>query len=345
MDPATTTAIDIVEASYNLELDDAQWLPNLLETGAPILNRGLGFAGGLWAGAAEDGQPLIAQWYAAIGFPELPQRYTMAAQEAGPDLVAQTAQANAGVVDVLSESKDKWPRVYGALTKHVGCKDMLTLFAVDPDLQGAIVSVPCPEPIELTPREREHCQMLAIHIAAGHRLRRQLTGSKLEGLPATDIPLDAEALVDPTKLVVTQAVGDARSHTAAEVIRDAAFRVDRARGKLRKSDPEQALALWKGLVRGRWSLVDWFDTDGRRFLLAKPNIPKINDPRGLTEREALVATYAARGESGKVISYRLGLSQTQVSTLLSSAMRKLGVNTSAQLVERMRGMPSPPESR
>jgi DNA-binding CsgD family transcriptional regulator len=156
------------------------------------------------------------------------------------------------------------------------------------------------------------------------------------------MPLNAEALLDPTKFVVSQAAGGAQDKAASEVIREAAVRVDRARGKLRKSDPQEALELWHGLVRGRWSLVDWFDTDGRRFVLAKPNAPNLGDPRGLTEREAQVATYAARGETSKIIGYRFGISPPRVSALINGAMRKLGVKTQAQLVEKMRGLPGQP---
>ncbi|MBW1905912.1 MAG: helix-turn-helix transcriptional regulator [Deltaproteobacteria bacterium] len=92
-------------------------------------------------------------------------------------------------------------------------------------------------------------------------------------------------------------------------------------------------------MRGRWSLLDWFDTDGRRFVIAKPNAPNIGDPRGLTEREAQVVTYAALGETGKIIGYRFGLSTSTVSSLLLSAMHKLGVSSQAQLAEKMRGFP------
>jgi DNA-binding CsgD family transcriptional regulator len=86
-------------------------------------------------------------------------------------------------------------------------------------------------------------------------------------------------------------------------------------------------------------LLDWFDTDGRRFVLAKPNAPRIVDPRGLSQIEAQVATYASYGESSKMIGYRLGLSSSYVSRLLRDAMRKLGVKTQPQLVEKMRGIP------
>jgi DNA-binding CsgD family transcriptional regulator len=158
-------------------------------------------------------------------------------------------------------------------------------------------------------------------------------------MPITEMPLNAEALVDPTRFVVSEATGDARGAEAATTIREAARLVDKARGPLRNQDPEEALRLWEGLVRGRWTLLDWFDTDGRRFVLAKPNAPRIVDPRGLSQIEAQVATYASYGESSKMIGYRLGLSSSYVSRLLRDAMRKLGVKTQPQLVEKMRGIP------
>ena len=65
-------------------------------------------------------------------------------------------------------------------------------------------------------------------------------------------------------------------------------------------------------------MVDWFDSDQRRFVLAGPNPPELGNPRGLTERELQVATYAALGESGK-----------------------LAVKTQPQLAEKMRGLAGP----
>jgi DNA-binding CsgD family transcriptional regulator len=241
----------------------------------------------------------------------------------------------------MSELKEDWPKVFDAITKELGCKDALTVYAADPDFHGVSFNIPALERIELAPRERERWQMLAVHLCAGHRLRRlSAESSGPPGMTPTEMPLDAEALLDPSKFVVSQAARDAQNKSASEVIREAAIRIDRARGNLRQRDPEQALEIWHGLVRGRWSLVDWFDTDGRRFVLAKPNAPKLGDPRGLTERELQVATYAARGESSKLIAYRFGVSRARVSTLLRSAMHKLGVKTQAQLVERMRGLPA-----
>lgn len=216
---------------------------------------------------------------------------------------------------------------------------MLSLTATDPDGRGPHIGIASSDTIELGPREREFWQMLEVHLAAGHRLRRNLSGEDaVAGAPLTELPLDGEALVDPNRFLVAHATGEATGAEASVAIRRAAQWVDQARGPLRHSDPEEALRLWRGLVRGKWSLVDWFDVDGRRFILARPNAPTITDPRGLTEREAQVATYAAAGESNKIIGYRLGLSSSYVSRLLGKAMRKLGVKTQAQLVLKLGGV-------
>jgi DNA-binding NarL/FixJ family response regulator len=83
-------------------------------------------------------------------------------------------------------------------------------------------------------------------------------------------------------------------------------------------------------------MVDWFDSDGRRFVLAIPNSPEVTDPRGLTERENQVVGYAILGDTNKMIAYRLGLSTSRVSLLLRSAMKKLGLRTRARLVKTIR---------
>ena len=74
-------------------------------------------------------------------------------------------------------------------------------------------------------------------------------------------------------------------------------------------------------------------------LFRNPNPPCVGDPRNLTEREIQVVSYAALGESGKLIGYRIGMSESTVSRALDSAMHKLRVKTQAQLVEKMRGLP------
>jgi len=142
-------------------------------------------------------------------------------------------------------------------------------------------------------------------------------------------------VLDPRSFDVTEAVDEAQLPESRQALREAAVRIDRARGPLRKEDPQQALEIWWALLRGRWSMVEWFDTDQRRYVLAMPNGPRVFDPRGLTGRESQVVGYAALGDSHKLIAYRLGISRSRVSDALQSAMRKLGVKTQPQLVEKL----------
>lgn len=45
MDPNQAAAIDLVEASYNLELVATEWLPSVLRVGESLLDFGLGTKG------------------------------------------------------------------------------------------------------------------------------------------------------------------------------------------------------------------------------------------------------------------------------------------------------------
>ena len=121
-----------------------------------------------------------------------------------------------------------------------------------------------------------------------------------------------------------------------ELLRAAALRADRARHVLKNLDADHAQRLWEGLLAGRWAIVDWFDSEGRRFIIARRNDQLLHRPRGLTRREQQVAMRAALGASSKAISYELGISPSRVSSVLNAAMRKLGVRTKAQLVVMVR---------
>jgi DNA-binding CsgD family transcriptional regulator len=224
----------------------------------------------------------------------------------------------------------------------MGYPDLLGMHAIDPDGVGIRIIAPLPTATTLRPRSRERWKMLGAHIASGYRLRRALAamGAASQADP-TGLPLEAEAVIDAQGFRLVDAVGPAKEANAASVLRRAARTVDRSRGQMRVSDPQRALDVWTALVGGRWSIVDWFDTDGRRFVLAMPNSPGVADPRGLTERECQVVSYIVRGDTSKLVAYRLGLSPARVSGLLKSAMHKLGVKSRAGLVRKLGPLGAP----
>jgi DNA-binding CsgD family transcriptional regulator len=336
MDTAATTSIDVAEAAYNLELGPKEWLPNLLEKGAPLFDRGLGCAAVIWAGRFDDRQPLVAQLCVGAGGPDLGLMFARAARDVGTSL-PQTSAAREGGARSASEADAEAPSILRAFERQVGCKDVLGVWALDPRLHGVGINIPSRDFISLNTHERRRWHKLAFHIAAGHRIRRRLgrTG-ELAATPVNELPFEGDAVIDPKGFVVRHAQGAARRKSASEMLREAAIQIDHARSRRGKQNPDEALAVWSGLIGGRWSLVDWFDAGGRRFVLGVPNAPGDEDPRGLTKRERQVVELAAQGRTSKFISYDLGVTRQRVSALLTSAMRKLGVRTQAQLVLKMR---------
>lgn len=175
------------------------------------------------------------------------------------------------------------------------------------------------------PAERVMYQMLSAHLKAGLRLRRRLPRSESVEAPASGAVLSSSGRV-------LHAEGDAREGT--DELADAAKRIDRARSR-RLGRGEDALAIWQGLVQGQWSLVEAFDRDGKRFILAHRNPEDVRDPRGLSEMETRVVGLAVRGYADKLIAYHLGISEGTASSHLTHALRKLKIGSRVELVRRL----------
>ena len=105
-----------------------------------------------------------------------------------------------------------------------------------------------------------------------------------------------------------------------------------ARSSLRRRNVEGAIEIWRGLVAGRWSLVDRFDSDGKHYLVAHRNPPDVRDRRALTRREAEVAGYLGMGYSNKLIGYALGLGTSVVADHIASIRKKLQARSRVELV-------------
>ncbi len=169
-------------------------------------------------------------------------------------------------------------------------------------------------------RNRDLLTRFAAHLGAALRLRRQKTAP---------VPDSAPAVLSPTGRLEH---GTRAAIAARAPLGRAAKEIDRARGKLRRLDPDEATRLWKTMVCGEWSLVDWYDHDGKRFLLAQENCIPSRPETTLTLREEQVVACAAMGHTNKLIAYDLGISSGTVSVLLGRAARKLGVSGRVALV-------------
>src|SRR5262249_13369038 len=142
---------------------------------------------------------------------------------------------------------------------------------------------------------------------------------------------DCEAILSNNRVI--HAEGPARRTEAQASLREAAQRADAARGKMRWDDPAKAVSFWHALVSGRWTLVNHFDDDGRKFLVARRNDPAAVPHARLSPRETQVAALAAFGHPNKVIAYELGIALSTVATLLQGAVRKLGLTSRLELIQ------------
>ena len=334
--PAEAT-INLTESSYDYATSEEAWFRKVLESSLPLFDHGLGI-GGILASKSPTPHPQdeIHRMDMLSGQAEFLFKHGQACGTIDAERVHRDIRTGFWQI---SESLADLPEDLGRWRKIVGYEDAVGLFALDTDGRGIHLIAPQREVAMVSRTERGRLQMLAAHLSAGLRLRKAVAAWN-DGDGSNALPFGAAAVVDPKGFEVVEAVAEIRGARALQSLRRAAVQVDRARGTLRRQDPDEALAIWRALVSGRWSMIDWFDSDDRRYVLALPNPPHVDDPRGLTKRESQVVAYALLGEGHKMIAYRLGLSRPTVTKALRAAMRKLGVKTQAQLVAKLRGTPS-----
>ena len=218
---------------------------------------------------------------------------------------------------VGADALDTIPELVAA-REAFGVRDLLGLNAGDPTLHGCVFAAPLMESKPLPEAFQRTWSRIASHIAAGFRLRRQLEKLTSAG-PTTPLGTGlegAEAVLDPGgKIAHVEGLAEGKAERAA--LRGAAVAIDQARTrKMRDSQPEEAVAQWEPLVCGRWSLVDHFEKDGRRYLIARQNDPFVPGDK-LTLRERQVVGFVALGHANKLIGYELGISASTVATHLT----------------------------
>jgi DNA-binding NarL/FixJ family response regulator len=98
------------------------------------------------------------------------------------------------------------------------------------------------------------------------------------------------------------------------------------------------LELWRDLMAGCWSLLERFDSDGSSHFVARRNDPEAAPRLALTKREQQVIAHIAMGSSLKVIAYELGVGVSTVALDRAHAMRKLGVQSLAELAPLLRAV-------
>jgi DNA-binding CsgD family transcriptional regulator len=106
--------------------------------------------------------------------------------------------------------------------------------------------------------------------------------------------------------------------------------------RLRRSGGDEQ-TVWRGLLCGRWRLVDHFDTGGRRFIIARGTPGEARQPLArLSGRERDACARAAKGCANKEIAAELGIAVSTVGMLLLRATRKLRCTSREELIRAFR---------
>jgi DNA-binding CsgD family transcriptional regulator len=325
--------LSVIEAAY-AECDGPDaWISNVLGAIAPHIDRGQGvmvcrFAHEptLWTGAFQATGALgeVRDVYQGIV-----NRYLAATPAEDLAVFAEKVYPRAPTVAWVSELLGQpWHRTLDSYLAEAPGHLRPTLeldahgvVAGEPSGRGCVFFAAAPRAVPMQPQVKALWESVAAHLVTGYRL----AGGDGD---APDAVLAPDGRVVHRESAVTQE--DSASLTYA------ARAIDRARGRLRRTDEERALAIWKALVAGRWSLVDHFDHDGRRYVVARRNSPEVRPWELLTEREAQVVAFAAHGQSFKLIAYQLGISVATVSTDFARAQAKVGARGRIDLVAAYR---------
>ncbi len=255
---STSGVIDLVEAGYDLQCPVDEWWPRLIALGAEFAAPGVGPGWAIWCGLDERSLPVMTQLLPPESMPDSPMRYGKAMMSVPSDVLIRSLRTFNGKFRVLSDLKEEWPDHHRALTAEFGDSiDWVEGYACDPNFHGVYFSVFFNQETKLTTTQRRTWQQLVVHLTAAARLRRRLgiLPTETHRSSFSELPQGAECVIDPKRFRVVDRAATESLNAAGEEIRDAAIRVDRARGRSDERTPTRHLVFGRVWCEdgGPWS--------------------------------------------------------------------------------------------
>jgi hypothetical protein len=87
---------DLAEAAYDLEVEESKWLPRVMEAGLPVLDHGLGVAGGIFTRPVDGGEVITRQLHVASGPPDFAMRQARVTLECPAEIQQAVASGIGG---------------------------------------------------------------------------------------------------------------------------------------------------------------------------------------------------------------------------------------------------------
>jgi len=131
---------------------------------------------------------------------------------------------------------------------------------------------------------------------------------------------------EPTTLVTTKSSSRAAmvERIIVERLRASVAELEVARGTLPSRLPANKTH--------EWSVIDAFEREGNRYVLARQGGAVTSDPACLTRRECEVLSRAMLGHHNKLIAHDLGIAHATVRVLLARAAAKMGVHSRQEAI-------------
>lgn len=294
------------------------WLLRVGEQAAG-LDQGMGSAAIVQSQLADDLLMPRVVYFGNESLPAFVSAFHAAMPPAMRDLFARAMITSGSFLNILDALGPAATSAFAGLTRAYGVRDILGITAQDGEGWYISLAHLAPRRVEVDKTSLSCWVRVASHLGAALRLRRRIEERQQQPV----------AVLSPAgRILDAQGLGPgARSELGAAV-----QRVERARGALRRSRPEESLSLWEALLRGRYTLVDRIDCDGRRFVLAYANEIERAEPGALTAREAAVVRWVVGGAANKEIAYGLGITESTVAWHLMRAIGKLGLRNRVELI-------------
>lgn len=319
--------ISVIEALYQPEPDMSRWTGDVMNAIGGVVIAPLGLVLGVLAHEDDfsngeimfsvSSDPLVAR---------IMNRFDMSDDNLGismrdPDIFraayypAQPVRSHSEIATKLTGQKRA---LFSALVEAYGCRDMLLVYAFPQPGMPVVLCVLVAHELALSRYERHILSRVAGHLDSAFRLRYRPDLAIAAVLSPDGHFLD----LDDTSI----------ERIERERLTERVNILERARLRDRRKDSD-ALDDWQALIEGRYRVVLRDDTDGKRHYLLIRNGTVAEEHARFSAREIDVVRMAARGFTGKSITYALGLSPSSVSTALASAAEKVGLRSRHALVE------------
>jgi len=317
-----STALRVLEGAYDTAGTHEQWIGHAARTlteGTPGAIAAWGYA---LQGGQHDGGPGAEALLTAFQVDDDTLAHVFSGSGERLSSLALGPGTRCAVYSETLRHRGTAGKRSARLLQQVGGDDAFAVMSIDAARAGIIIACVTRDH-RLSEERREVGTRIAVHLAAGLRLRRALGTASL--LDHAEAIFEADGRLASARGPASQGDTPERLHRAVE-------RVAGVHRAVSRDGEIAALDLWQGLVEGRWSIVAHEDTDGRRYHLAVANPPLAVLDRALTATEAHVAAMALAGEPYKTIAYSLGIGESTAANVLKGALRKLGVASRIELI-------------